>query len=85
MQELYEHDYVSRFNMCSWFKEQIMQNPDFTRMVLFSDEAVFLTQMGPLIGKTTVYGPMLITIGMLAQKIWRLKKLLFGLVSSIQI
>lgn len=43
MQELYEHDYVSRFNMCSWFKEQIMQNPDFTRMVLFSDEAVFHT------------------------------------------
>lgn len=29
--------------MCNWFKQQIIQNPDFTRMVLFSDEATFHT------------------------------------------
>lgn len=40
-QELHGVDFQNRLTFCQWAREQIQQNPNFFRYVLFSDEACF--------------------------------------------
>lgn len=41
LQEILPRDYPTRYNFCSWIKSQQLIMPNFSRSILFSDEANF--------------------------------------------